>query len=113
MGRRSREKGKRGEREAAAAVSEALDVDARRGCQYAGTADSPDIVADVPGVHFEVKRREQFRLYEALDQATAEAGDQVPVVLHRANRRPWVAIVALSELRRLAVQLYLSLAGDA
>ena len=113
MGRRSRNKGKRGEREAAAAVSSALGVAARRGCQYAGSPDSPAIVAADPGVHFEVKRREQFRLYEALDQAAEEAGDQVPVVLHRTNRKPWVAIVALSELRRLAVQIYLSLARDA
>ena len=113
MGARSMRKGKRGEREAAAEVRRHLGVAARRGCQFAVTEDSPDIQADLPGVYFEVKRREAFRLYEALDQATADAGDNIPVVLHRTNRRSWVAIVKLADLRRLAVQLYLALAHDA
>jgi len=113
MGLRSRNKGKRGEREAAAEIRRLFRTDARRGRQYCGTDESPDVVADIEDVHFEVKRRETLRLYEALAQAIEEAGDKIPVVLHKQNRKPWVAIVRLDDLPRLAVQLYLTLAENA
>jgi len=102
MGRTSRTKGKVGEREAAKEISRVLGVDARRGVQYAGGTDSPDVVHGLPGVHFEVKRTERLSLWAAIDQATADAGDQTPVVLHRSNRRPWIAIVRLEDLPSLA-----------
>jgi len=113
MGLRSRNKGKRGEREAAAEIGRLFRTDARRGRQFCGTDESPDIVADIDDVHFEVKRCETLRLYEALAQAIDEAGDNVPVVLHKQNHKPWVAIVRLDDLPRLAVQLYLTLAETA
>ncbi len=69
--------------------------------------------AAIPGVHFEVKRVEALRLYPALEQAIEDAGENVPVVLHRANQKPWVAIVRLDDLPKLAVQLYLTLAQTA
>ncbi len=75
--------------------------------------DAPDVRAAIPGVHFEVKRVEALRLYPALEQAAADAGENVPVVLHRANQQPWVAIVRLDDLPKLAVQLYLTLAENA
>ena len=68
---------------------------------------------DIDDVHFEVKRRETLQLYEALAQAIEEAGDHIPVVLHRRNRKPWVAIVRHDDLPKLAVQLYLTLAETA
>jgi hypothetical protein len=43
MGRSQREKGKRGERAAAKAVSAMLGVSARRGVQYKGGAESADL----------------------------------------------------------------------
>ncbi len=109
MGAKSRRKGKRGELEAAAEIRRIFRTEARRGRQFQGTDESPDVIVDVPDVHFEVKRMEAFRLYEALEQAIEDAGQKVPVVLHRTNRRPWVAIVRLDDLPRLAVQLYLKL----
>ncbi len=110
MGLRSRNKGKRGEREAAAELQRLFNVEARRGRQFQGGDDSPDVVVDIPDVHFEVKRAEEFRLYNALAQAAEDAGPKIPVVLHRQNRKPWVAIVQLDDLPQLAVQLYLTLA---
>jgi len=110
MGRRSLNKGKRGEREAAAEVRRLFRTEARRGRQFAGSDDSPDIRTAIEQVHFEVKRVESLRLYDALAQAMGDAGDNIPVVLHRQNRKPWVAIVRLDDLPRLAVQLYLKLA---
>jgi hypothetical protein len=112
MGAKSRRKGVRGELEAAAELRRLLGVEARRGRQYQGTDESPDVLAAVPEVHFEVKRVEALRLYQALEQAATDAGDKVPVVLHRANQKPWVAIVRLEDLPKLAVQLYLTLAEN-
>ena len=103
-------KGKAGEREAAKRLAELFNVDARRGQQYHGGPDAPDIVTGIPGVHFEVKRTEKLWLWKAIDQAIDDAADtDVPVVLHRANGKPWVAIVHLDDLPKLAVQLYLTL----
>ena len=110
MGRRSREKGKRGEREAAAEIRRIFGTDASRGRQFQGGDDSPDIVTGIAGVHFEVKRVEAFRLYASLGQAIGDAGHNVPVVLHRQNEKPWVAVVRLDDLPQLAVQIYLTLA---
>ena len=112
MGAKSRRKGCRGELEAAAEVGRLFRVEAHRGRQYCGCDEAPDVRAAIPGVHVEVKRVEALRLYPALEQAIADAGQNVPVVLHRANQRPWVAIVRLDDLPKLAVQLYLTLAQN-
>ena len=112
MGMMSRNKGKRGEREAAAEIRRLFRTDASRGCQFAGGRDSPDIRTSIVGVHFEVKRAETLRLYDAIEQAAMDAGSSVPVVLHKQNRQPWVAIVRLDDLPALATQLYLTLAQN-
>ncbi len=113
MGLRSRNKGKRGEREAAAEVRKLFRTEARRGRQFAGSDESPDIHTGIADVHFEVKRAEALRLYDALAQAIDDAGDNVPVVLHKQNRKPWVAIVRLDDLPRLAMRLYSTLTETA
>jgi Holliday junction resolvase len=105
MGLMSRNKGKRGEREAAAEIARLFGVEAHRGRQYAGSDDSPDIRTSLPHVHFEVKRAESLRLYAALAQAIADAGANIPVVLHKQNHQPWVAIVRLDDLPQLARHL--------
>jgi hypothetical protein len=92
MGAKSRRKGVDGELEAAAEIRRVFRTEARRGRQYQGTDESPDVLTGVAGVHFEVKRTEALRLYGALAQASEDAGDGVPVVLHRASRKPWVAM---------------------
>jgi hypothetical protein len=113
MGMKSKRKGCRGEREAAAELARLFRVDARRGRQYCGDQEAPDVRTTIPGIHIEVKRCEALRLYAALEQAANDAGEHVPVVLHRSNHKPWVAIVRLNDLPRLAVQLYLTLAQQA
>ena len=112
MGARSRRKGVYGELEAAAEIRRLFQVEACRGQQYQGGNGSPDVITDIPGVHFEIKRTEALRLNDALSQAIDDAGEKVPVVLHRSNRRPWVAIVRLDDLPRLALQLHLTLAAN-
>lgn len=103
MGQFSRNKGKVGERELARELSRVFGVSARRGVQFCGGPDSPDIVTDIPGVHFECKRTERFRLYESLEQAITDGGESnIPVVMHRQNKKPWIAVVRLDDLPKLA-----------
>lgn len=98
----SKRKGARGEREAAEEICRVFGVEARRGRQYSGGDESPDIVSGIPHVHFEVKRTERLSVYDAMDQAVDDAGPNIPVVLHRRNDRPWLAIVRLDDLPELS-----------
>ena len=68
MGRRSRNKGKRGELEAAAEIRRLFGTEAARGRQFQGSDESPDIVTGIVDVHFEVKRAESLQLYAAMEQ---------------------------------------------
>ncbi len=97
MGKKSKSKGARGEREAARELNKIFDIDAYRGRQYSGSPNSPDIVA-MPEIHFEVKRTERLQLYPSLDQSTNDSGDSIPVVLHRKNRRKWVIVAYLDDI---------------
>lgn len=96
----SRAKGKVGELELAAVLRAHGFDSARRGVQFHGGADSPDVVG-VPGVHLECKRVEAGNLYTWLDQAIRDAGANLPVVAHRRNRREWVAILRLEDFLNL------------
>ena len=88
----SRAKGKAGELECAAFLRE-HGFDARRGRQFQGGADSPDVIG-LPGCHVEVKRVEKGSLYDWLAQAMRDAPKgKTPVVLHRRNREKWVALL--------------------
>jgi len=98
----SRTKGKAGELAFAHEIESTLGITARRGVQYQGGPGSPDIVTNIPGVHFECKRTEMFNLYKAMDQAEKDSGDKIPVVLHRKNRRKTVVIVYLDDLKTFA-----------
>ena len=99
MGRMSRQKGKRGEREAAAELGAILGVDARRGVQYQGGPDSPDVVLPGVPIHVEAKRTERLSLWSAIEQAKADApSGSVPCVWHKANRKPSVIIVETDRL---------------
>ena len=87
MGAKSRRKGKRGELEAAAQIRRLFRTEARRGRQYQGTDESPDVLTDIPDVHFEVKRMETFRLYEAVEQAVAACVRQLKPLSERAREK--------------------------
>lgn len=100
MGAMSKEKGKVGEREVAALLR-GCGIEARRGQQFSGGDDSPDVVHSMEGLHLEVKRTEKLQLWQAFAQADTDAGGNTPVVVHRANYRPWVAILPLGALIEL------------
>lgn len=103
----SRNKGKRGELEFAAYLRE-RGYEARRGQQFHGGGDSPDVVTNIEGVHFEVKRVEAGNPYKWLAQAERDccAGgpvvpEQFPVVAHRKNKKNWIAILGMDDFMDL------------
>jgi Holliday junction resolvase len=94
----SRAKGAAAEREFAA-VLRARDLDARRGQQFAGGNDSPDVVCTgLTGIHFEVKRVQAGNPYRWLEQAQRDGGKKTSVVAHRRNGKQWIAIVAMDDM---------------
>ena len=97
----SRDKGARGEREYAAVLTE-MGFAARRGCQFAGGEDSPDVVGGIHGTHVEVKRVEKLNLDKAMDQAIRDCGKNVPYVAHRKNSKQWLVTLQLADLKTLA-----------
>ena len=109
MGRMSKQKGKRGEREAAAELGAILGVDARRGVQYQGGPDSPDVVLPGVPIHVEAKRTERLSLWAAIEQAKADApAGHVPCVWHKANRKGSVVIVETDHLWAFAYAVVMS-----
>lgn len=94
-------KGKVGERELAEKLR-SHGYQARRGQQYEGSSDSPDVIG-IPGIHIECKRVEALSLYPAMAQASEDAAPgNVPVVMHRRNGKPhhplpWLAILELDD----------------
>lgn len=94
MGKAEREKGKRGERMLRDLLRLNGFESARRGQQYSGTETSADVVG-VPGLHIECKFVEKCNLRAALKQAEADAGegDDFPIVFHKREREPWIAVL--------------------
>lgn len=93
----SKRKGKVGEREFAALLRE-QGFDAKRGQQFAGGADSPDVKSEaLAWLHIEVKRTQALNLADACAQAEGDCGRGAPaghkkpwIVAHRRNHAPWL-----------------------
>ena len=108
----SREKGKRGERQWRDELR-ANGFAARRGQQFCGSADSPDVVCEELGwIHFEVKVVERLNVQDAMDQARRDCELsigvgrwqmvlKVPILAHRRNFRPWLVTMEASTFFRL------------
>lgn len=100
----SKRKGARGERELAAELT-AAGFPARRGQQFKGTEESPDVECEpLSDFHFECKYTERLQLYPALRQAMEDAPNKKPIVAHRKKREDWVAILPLKDLLELLKQ---------
>lgn len=98
----SRQKGARGEREWRDQLRNA-GYTARRGQQFSGGTDSPDVICDELGsvIHFEVKRVESLNLAAAMEQAKRDAAGKVPVVAHRKNSQSWLVTMPAEALFKL------------
>lgn len=104
MGKASREKGKRGEREWAALCRQE-GYDCHRTAQYRGNTGDAGDVEGLRGVHVEVKRTEALRPWEYMGQAIrdAEANGQgnMPVVAWRANNHDWLMLIRPEDFFRI------------
>jgi len=103
MGMMSKRKGKSGEREAAKELGALLGVTSRRGVQFQGGPDSPDVVLDGVPLHVECKRTETLSLYTAIAQAVADCpGSSVPIVWHRRSRQNSLVALRTQDIVRFA-----------
>lgn len=105
IGKASREKGKRGEREVAKTFQDAGYAEARRTSQYCGRTGDASDVTGVPGIHLEIKyvEREQVRSWygqAVRDAAAADKGD-IPVVVHRKTHSPWLVTLGLEDFIKI------------
>lgn len=93
----SNRKGKVGEREIAKYLREHGFTDARRGQQFKGGADSPDVTG-LTGFHIEVKRVERLDLNAAMEQSIRDCGEnETPIVVHRRNNDYWKVTMRLDD----------------
>lgn len=93
----SRRKGAVGEREIAKYLRDHGFTEARRGQQFKGGADSPDVVG-LTGFHIEVKRVERLDLNAAMEQSIRDsAPDETPIVVHRRNNDYWKVTMRLDD----------------
>ena len=74
----SRNKGAAFERWVAEWFRDHLGTPARRGQQFSGGPDSPDVQDAVPGVHVECKADERLNLHNAMQQSMRDAGSSSP-----------------------------------
>ena len=98
-GRMSRNKGKRGEREVANFYKD-RSIQARRGVQFKGGMNSPDIIVEELDefFHHEVKWVEKLSLLKAMEQCKNESSiKQVPLVVHKKNNTPWLVTLHLHD----------------
>lgn len=91
----SKQKGKRGELELAKVLRE-YGFDARRGQQFKGGEDSPDVVG-IEGYHIECKRCEKISIYDWMAQAKRDAGENTPIVVFRKNKEEWLVTIRLED----------------
>lgn len=102
MGARERRKGARAQTEAANAVTEALGLLCRNGAAN-GVKSGDDLVTPGLDVRWEVKRHESPAIGPYLRQVQRDKhGTEPGVVLWRANRMGWVAMMTLDDLAEFA-----------
>lgn len=90
----SKQKGARIERAFAKYLRDVWKYTARRGQQYSGGTDSPDIIVDeIDDLHFEVKGTKKFEPYKNFVQAKKDACGKVPIVIHKHNRGEWMVFM--------------------
>jgi len=102
----SRSKGKRGELEVVALLKE-HGFEARRGQQFKGTSDSPDVIHNMTGFSIEVKLRQALNLYDALAKTDEDKADgENSLVFHRKNGKKWLLTMDAEEFLTLMEELF-------
>lgn len=89
----SRVKGCRGELEFSHFLK-AHGIEARRGQQYSGNPDAPDVVSD-DGMYWEVKRTQNLNIFNTMEKAVidADGSGKTPAIAWRKNGKEWMVIL--------------------
>lgn len=94
MGKKSTDKGKRGERKVTHLFEQHGYV-AHRTAQVDGTLSSDNIVDSLPWLHVEAKWHERVGVFRFWDQAVEDAaGKKTPVLFVKENRSQWLVCVS-------------------
>ncbi len=103
----SRSKGKRGEYQVRDMFI-AHGFPARRGQQFQGGPDSPDVV--IPDLdaflHVESKLVENLDLNKAVEQAQRDGVDKLPVVFHKKSHKEWLVTMDVESFFELITELH-------
>lgn len=102
----SRTKGKVGEREWRDVLRSEGFLNSRRGQQFSGGSDSPDVICDdLPWSHWEIKRVQKLNIINALNQAIKDAGSRkIPLVAHRPNHAEWMITMRATDFFKILRQ---------
>lgn len=97
----SKIKGKQGEAEFVHFLKKHFQCEARRGLQYSGSPDSPDVVSTLP-FYFEVKRREFLNVFETMAKTVEDANgsNKTPIIAWRKNREDWLLIIRAEDFAK-------------
>jgi hypothetical protein len=75
---------------------------ARRGQQFSGGADSPDVICeDLSHLHFEVKFVQSLNVRKAMVQAIRDGKNKTPIVAHKTNNSPWLVTMTSDDFFKL------------
>lgn len=97
----SNRKGKTFERWVAAYLREHGYTEARRGQQYHGGADSPDVVG-LDGFHIEAKDTERWSDYDFMSQSVRDAAEgEIPIVIAKKNFQKPLVIIRLDDFMKV------------
>ena len=101
----SRQKGAAGEREFAKVLRDA-GFEAKRGQQHKGGVDSPDVITNMKGLQWEVKRVQALNLHAAMVKLKTETDFMdYPVIAHRKNDTSWLATLPMGDFLRMYIAL--------
>jgi Holliday junction resolvase len=101
----SKQKGSRGERELRDLLK-SFGLKARRTQQYSGTEGTSDVTCpDLDLLHIEVKRTENFKGYQWIEQAKNDSKGSIPTVWWRKNKKQWLVLMEAESLLTLLTSI--------
>lgn len=107
-GRRSRNKGSRGELEVAKIINDRLGLELHRTPNSGAFKWHDNLKGDVqgwPGMHLEVKRAERLQIPKWLEQTEDDCPDgSVPLLVFRQSHQPWRVVMRLDDLLTIMME---------
>lgn len=99
----SKQKGSRGERALRDVWKSHGYVNAHRSQQYSGKGESSaDIEGIDPRLHIECKVGYTYKtIYDFLEQAISDAGEKIPVVNCKMDRKEWLCVLRLEDFIKI------------